>query len=53
MLYALLVAAEQLRNLDAAVLVEVEDPKGEISKHRPELEKLLSDYGCAWEWEEV
>jgi hypothetical protein len=52
-LYALLMVAEQLRNLDAAVLVEVEDPKGEISKHRPELEKLLSDYGCAWEWEEV
>jgi hypothetical protein len=53
MLYPLLKVAEQLKDLDAAVLVEVEDPKGEISKHRPELEKLLSDYGCAWEWEEV
>ena len=53
MLYPLLKAAEQLKDLDAAVLVEVEDPKGEISKHRPELEKLLSDYGCSWEWEEV
>ncbi|MFA0736548.1 MAG: hypothetical protein OGMRLDGQ_003048, partial [Candidatus Fervidibacter sp.] len=52
MLYALLVVAEQLRNLDATVALEVHDVTGEMSKRRSDIEKLLRDYGCAFEWVE-
>jgi hypothetical protein len=51
-LYALLVVAEQLRNLDATVALEVHDATGEMSKRRSDIEKLLRDYGCAFEWVE-
>ncbi|MFA0760289.1 MAG: hypothetical protein HZLCBSQH_000381 [Candidatus Fervidibacterota bacterium] len=51
-LYPLLIAAEPLKGLDATVVVEVKDPKGEIAKQRSELESILSEYGCSWEWVE-
>jgi hypothetical protein len=51
-LYALLVVAEQLRNLDATVALEVHDATGEMGKRRSDIEKLLRDYGCAFEWVE-
>jgi hypothetical protein len=51
-LYALLVVAEQLRNLDATVALEVHDATGKMSKRRSDIEKLLRDYGCAFEWVE-
>jgi predicted AAA+ superfamily ATPase len=51
-LYALLVAAEKLREFDATVAVEVHDPTGEMGKKRSDIEKLLRDYGCTFEWKE-
>jgi hypothetical protein len=48
----LLVVAEQLRNLDATVALEVHDATGEMGKRRSDIEKLLRDYGCAFEWVE-
>ena len=44
--------AEQLQGLDANVAMEVHDPTGEMSKKRSDIEKLLRDYGCTFEWEE-
>jgi len=52
MLYVLLMAAEQLREFDATVAVEVQDETGAMSKKRSDIEKLLRDYGCTFEWEE-
>jgi hypothetical protein len=48
----LLVVAEQLRDLDATVAMEVHDPTGGMSKKRSDIEKLLRDYGCTYEWGE-
>ncbi|MEZ8217341.1 hypothetical protein B0813_000878 [Candidatus Fervidibacteria bacterium JGI MDM2 SSWTFF-3-K9] len=52
MLYSVLMAAEQLREFDATVAVEVHDETGEMNKKRSEIEKLLRDFGCTFEWEE-
>ena len=52
MLYALLATAEQLRNLDATIAMEVQDTTGEMGKKRSDIEKLLRDYGCTFEWSE-
>jgi len=52
MLYSLLKAAESLRDLDATVAMEVQDPTGGMNKKRSEIEKLLQDYGCTFEWSE-
>jgi SpoVK/Ycf46/Vps4 family AAA+-type ATPase len=51
-LYALLATAEQLRNLDATIAMEVQDATGEMGKKRSDIEKLLRDYGCTFEWSE-
>lgn len=54
LLYPLLKAAQQqLKDLrGASVLLEVNDPTGEMAEFREELEKLLQDYGCTVEWRE-
>jgi hypothetical protein len=53
LLYPLLQAAKHLRELKGAtVLLEVDDPTGEMRRMKQELEKLLRDYGCTVEWEE-
>jgi hypothetical protein len=45
-------AQEHLKDLDATVALEVRDATGEMSKRRSDIEKLLRDYGCAFEWKE-
>jgi hypothetical protein len=45
-------AQEHLKDLDATVALEVHDVTGEMSKRRSDIEKLLRDYGCAFEWVE-
>ncbi|MBC7217419.1 MAG: ATP-binding protein [Candidatus Caldatribacterium sp.] len=52
LIYPLLVVAKQLANLDASVLLEIDDPTGKLAEQRTELEKLLRDYGCSWDWDE-
>jgi hypothetical protein len=32
--------------------LEVHDATGEMGKRRSDIEKLLRDYGCAFEWVE-
>ncbi|MGC8832532.1 MAG: DUF499 domain-containing protein, partial [Armatimonadota bacterium] len=53
LLYPLLQAAQMLKNLHgASVSLEVHDPTGGMAEFREELEKLLQEYGCTFEWME-